>query len=291
MSCTAQGAGITRPRRCAVFGPLRRPKRRLGDRTVPFASAGLFDIATAFDEQRLLADVSTAECERYRGLQRRPRRARQYLASRWLLRAHLAPQLGLQPVDVPLRDNPNGPPLLPDSRFRLGLSHSGALCLCISSMQARVGCDVESHRSRRRPHAIATQFFHPAEAAHLNSANEERARRDFYRLWTLKEAAQKALGRGLAGGLRAPAFTLKPALCCFAPPSREPWTFASCTLGDTGERYSAALAIAGVAPPAGFAVYAYTATTSGPVSRRSRMRWDIAGVTATAVEPRPLTSS
>lgn len=235
------------------------------------ATVGLFDASSGFDADRLLAGVTASERERYRS-HNRPARAQQYLASRWLLRAHLGAELGLEAADIPLNTTADSPPALPGTRYRLGLSHSGTLCLCIASSRARVGCDAERHRPRRHLQAIAAQYFHPDEAAHLQATGNERLLRDFYRLWTLKEAAQKALGRGIAGGLRAPAFALEPTLRCLAAPTNEPWTLAASELGG----YSIAAAIAGAAPPAAFEVTAYAATAEGTIKRRRRIHWDIA---------------
>ncbi|MDN5937854.1 MAG: 4'-phosphopantetheinyl transferase superfamily protein [Salinisphaera sp.] len=240
------------------------------------ASVGLFQISRATDPRWLLQDVTAAERARYHALRARPRRARQYLASRWLVRAHLAREFGQQPGDVLLVHHANGPPTLPHTGYRLGLSHSGALCLCIASPCARVGCDVERQRPRRRLQELAAQYFHPAEAAHLRRVDGAPARRDFYRLWTLKEAAQKALGRGLDGGLRAPAFVLQPAMRCVDAPSAQPWTFASHRLTHAGEHYALALAIAGAPPPASFTVHDYAARASGAVSAHRQMTWQIA---------------
>lgn len=240
------------------------------------ASAGLLTVPHGIDPERLLAGVAAAERERYRAL-RRPRRAWQYLASRWLLRRHLAGELGLQPADIALRNNTDGPPTLPGTRYRLGLSHSGAVALCITSTQARVGCDVEYHQPRHHVHDIAAQFFHPAEAAHLARLTDDHAYRAFHRLWTLKEAAQKALGHGITGGLHSPAFVLEPSLRCIDAPPGPSWTFASCPLGDTADCYTLALAIADSAPPARFTVHEYSAATGGAVCRRD-LRWEMATV-------------
>lgn len=245
--------------------------------TAAAASAGLVRVADV-DPQRLLAGVTQRERERYRALQRRPRRALQYLASRWLLRAHVAGGLGLQPTDVPLRTPAGGPPTLPDSGCRIGLSHSGDMCLCITSSHGRVGCDVEHRRPDRPIHDIAARFFHPAEATHLAGVSQDRAQDDFHRLWTLKEAAQKALGQGMAGGLRAPAFLLQPALHCLTAPTEAPWTFACCRFDDSAGRYMLALAMADTAEPMPFSVNDYTAIVTGPARRPAGLQWQIATV-------------
>lgn len=238
------------------------------------AAVGLFELTDAADPARLLAGISDYERERYRALERRPRRARQYLASRWLLRVHIGSQLDLQPLAVCLRDCPNGPPTVAYSDLQVGLSHSHGMCLCITSTQARTGCDIERHQGGRHFHAIATQYFHPEEAALLNAVPHDPTHPNFYRLWTLKEATQKARGLGIAGGMRSPAFVVEPTLRCLHAPSQGPWTFASSTLDAANNRYSLALAIAGTPAPARFVVREYTAEKT-PADRKREPKWDI----------------
>ncbi len=235
---------------------------------------GLFDHSNGFDADRLLAELPELERGRYRTLLR-PRQAAQYLASRWLLRTHLARELGVKPIAVPLQDNAAGPPMLPGTDLHLSLSHSGALCLCIASSWTRVGCDVERCRPRRQMQRIAAQFFHLKEAAHLSALDEARATADFYRLWTLKEAGRKALGQGIGGGLRAPAFTLRPTFQCLQSTDRSPWTFAVGAYGHPGDRYSLALALNALQQPDLFLIHRYTPGHS-PVKAPLSIDWNIA---------------
>lgn len=245
-------------------------------------SVGVLEIPAADDLAHLLAGVSRFERERYRTLGRRPR-ARQYLTSRWLLRIHLGTELGLQPLDVPLRDADNGPPVVPGTGYRVGLSHSHDACLCIASAQGCVGCDVEWHRPNQQTRAIATQYFHAQEAAALNGVADAAAAQDFYRLWTLKEATQKALGHGIAGGLRSPAFALEPTLRCLHAPPPGPWTFASTAFGDASNRYTMALAIGSMTAPARFRVKNYT-TTLNAAAQCHDFDWQIATADQSVVD-------
>lgn len=238
-------------------------------------SAGLFTLPPDGDPARLLTGVSAAEQARYAALRQRPRRARQYLASRWLLRAHLGLELGLPPHTLPLHDARNGPPVLAGSDWHIGLSHSGDCCLCIVSSHFRVGCDVELHRPRTRAPAIAAAYFDPTETKHLDTVSAACAQRDFYRLWTLKEAASKALGRGLAGGLRLPAFALTPALRCLHAPAGRAWTFASCEATHADSDYALALAMVGANGPAPFRVTTYAAAPTGAVRQDCRLHWAV----------------
>ncbi len=74
------------------------------------------------------------------------------------------------------------------------LSHSGKMAMCALSDSGPVGCDIES--PGRHNLTAAQRFFHPNEYHHIiNSADP---RREFLRMWTLKESYIKALGTGLA---------------------------------------------------------------------------------------------
>lgn len=225
------------------------------------------------DTAWLLADVSELERQRHHDLQTRSHeRARQYLASRWLLRAHLAAELTEPPATLPLRDVEDGPPVLAGSDYRLGLSHTNGMCLCIAAADGhRVGCDIEHPQPRARMRDIAAKFYHPDETAHLNATPDDQALHDFFRLWTLKEATQKALHKGIAGGMHSPAFQLTPALHCIDTPTDEAWTFASGQIDD----HVLALAIPAVTPPAAFTVHAYTAAPDGPKRQHQHVDWQL----------------
>jgi 4'-phosphopantetheinyl transferase len=59
--------------------------------------------------------------------------------------------------------------------------------------------------------AVAQHLFSEAEAKAVSRAGGEERLRTFFQLWTLKEAALKSIGEGLAMGLDAFEFTLPPA--------------------------------------------------------------------------------
>ncbi len=235
-------------------------------------SVGLFDFSQGFDPAALLCVLTAAERDHWRRFAQ-PGRARQYLASRWLLRAHIASRLGLAPADVPLHHAVGASPRVGDTGWHIGLSHSGRLCLCMVSKRTPAGCDVERHRPRN-VNAIAAAYFHPTEAARLAACASEQRLADFYRLWTLKEAALKGRSRGLAAGLRVPAFALAPRLHCIETRPADRWTFAAVTRCLGGVRYSLALAIAG--PVRSFSVSQHTPAASGHRMFAWPVKWQFA---------------
>lgn len=236
------------------------------------ATVGL--LAIPENREWLLAGVSDFERQRHHNLLTRSHeRAQQYLASRWLLRAHLAAELAEQPTALPLRDVEDGPPDLVGSNYQLGLSHTNGMCLCIAAAHGqRVGCDIEHIQPRRRMRDIAAKFYHTTESGNLNILSDDQALQDFFRLWTLKEAAQKALHKGVAGGMHSPAFNLTPALDCFDTPTDEPWTFAA----DRFDDYALALAIPAATAPVSFTVHAYSPSANGPMRQQQNNQWQLA---------------
>lgn len=144
--------------------------------------------------------LSDAEQERANALGNEVARAR-FIAGRGMLRAILADYLCCHPRTVQLELGEHGKPLLADRAFSFNLSHSADYWVLAVSNLETVGVDVETVRSRSSLDGIARRCFSDAElVSWLGLAADER-QSVFYRLWTIKEAFVKAVGRGLALGL------------------------------------------------------------------------------------------
>lgn len=101
-------------------------------------------------------------------------------------------------------------------RLRFNLTHTPGLVGVAVTAGAAVGLDAEStaRRTRGEPLRLARRRFAAPEVAALEAAGDPAARAAlFLRLWTLKEAYVKAVGRGIAAppGLRGFAFRLREA--------------------------------------------------------------------------------
>lgn len=116
------------------------------------------------------------------------------------VRARLAAEL--PGVDLSaMRRGPNGKPYLPPPYERYGFnpSDSGGWCLIGLVDGADIGVDLEVRQPRPKALAVARRHFQPREIDWLEAqADTDHA---FLRLWTLKEALFKAIGRGLGYGL------------------------------------------------------------------------------------------
>ena len=107
----------------------------------------------------------------------------------------------LRPYNIAYREDmlvrgEHGKPALreyPDIRFNL--SHADGIAACIVSEHE---CGIDCERVREYRPNVARRVFTPEELAVFESAPESERDLLFFRLWTLKEAFVKAVGRGLS---------------------------------------------------------------------------------------------
>jgi 4'-phosphopantetheinyl transferase len=105
---------------------------------------------------------------------------------------------------VELRHQLDAAPLyLPDPRLSLSFSSSGKLYVSASSKTARVGVDCEKRRAIPDSLSIAKRFFHAEETEFLHKLDSQCQDVEFLKLWTIKEACLKAIGKGVVYGLDA----------------------------------------------------------------------------------------
>lgn len=99
------------------------------------------------------------------------------------------------------RRGPNGKPYLPPPYTHIGFnpSDSGGWYLFGLVEDADIGVDLELRQPRPKAMAIARRHFPAAEVEWL--AGQSDLDHAFLRLWTMKEALFKAIGRGLGYGL------------------------------------------------------------------------------------------
>lgn len=76
----------------------------------------------------------------------------------------------------------------PDLHF--SVSHSGGLWVCAFAA-CDIGCDIQVHRETPRYAKLSERWFHENEAKSVS------CERDFYDIWSRKEAVVKAIGCGI----------------------------------------------------------------------------------------------
>ena len=122
-----------------------------------------------------------------------------FVACRARLRSLLGEHLGLDPATLVFVQNAFGKPRLADHpSVHFSLSHSGDQAVLAVSEQREIGIDIE--RVRPLDHLdLARRYFHPNEVATIEGARPpDDQLLAFFRIWTLKEAVVKAIGRGLS---------------------------------------------------------------------------------------------
>ncbi|MDO8795527.1 MAG: 4'-phosphopantetheinyl transferase superfamily protein, partial [Vicinamibacterales bacterium] len=97
---------------------------------------------------------------------------------------------------------PGGKPVLTAdlaeaSGLSFNLTHTEGMVACAVTRGAEVGVDLEATDRRTDPLRLARRFFATQEAGELVSLPEADRQTRFVEVWTLKEAAVKALGTGL----------------------------------------------------------------------------------------------
>jgi 4'-phosphopantetheinyl transferase len=157
----------------------------------------------------------------------RDRRA--YVAAHALLRLLLAHVTGRPAEGFRFAVTEHGKPYLAETQLHVSLSHCRGMVAVAVTTAGEVGVDVEALDRRADP-AIAERFFAPEEVQALRAVPDEAARAEhFMRLWTLKEAFIKALGKGLAQPLDQFAFVgLEPVRLVVHDPTigaAENWAF------------------------------------------------------------------
>lgn len=134
-----------------------------------------------------------------------PEHRERFIAGRGLLRELLARTLDRPAAALRFVRGAHGKPILAGAEGAAGLcfnlSHSGNQVLYAVARRA-VGVDLESLERTVTYKDVAERICTPREWAIFQALPAERLREAFFVCWTRKEAIAKALGAGLASGLR-----------------------------------------------------------------------------------------
>ncbi|PHV16298.1 4-phosphopantetheinyl transferase [Janthinobacterium sp. BJB303] len=183
----------------------------LDSRRIDLAQIGLYE-----------AWLGAAEATRYAGFLR-PRRRRQFLLGRALLRAAMGDMLQVAPAAIALEERPGQAPrlLAPAVAVHFSISHSGNWVACALSGATPLGLDIELRDPRRDVLALARQAFGAAVAAALEQLPPQERRAAFYRRWSEAEARYK-LGVEAASCVALAHAELSIVLCSAAPLAQPP---------------------------------------------------------------------
>ena len=124
-------------------------------------------------------------------------------------------------LDQNFEETTKGRPYLPhasDTCFSFSSCSSGFVGAWSNSHS--LGVDIEDIGREVEALELAQQFFTPFEFNLVeDEANDENAKRVFFQLWCLKEAALKSIGEGLPFGMDKFQFELEPAPRVTASPN------------------------------------------------------------------------
>ncbi len=194
----------------------------------------------------LLADDEVRRYERFKPAAIK----RRFALARAGMRVILGRYLNRPPADLEFRYGEQGKPsLAPEqnpAKLRFNLTHSHDLAILAVASDREVGVDVEHLRDNIEFEMLAARYFSPLEAETLASLEGNELKRQFFRIWTAKEAYIKAIGQGLqipldqfdvaVGSEQQPNLLAPP----HAPGEQDRWSLHSF---DCGDDYLGTLAI------------------------------------------------
>lgn len=125
------------------------------------------------------------------------------MGQKFVLRLLLGAYLKIPGRDVVTVAGENGKPVLAPPLARSGLafnlSHAGDRLAIAVAKNLPVGVDIEQPGREVRWRKLSARWFSKAEAEWLATLEPGVARREFLRLWTVREAMIKAMGATIAG--------------------------------------------------------------------------------------------
>jgi 4'-phosphopantetheinyl transferase len=166
--------------------------------------------------EELLSRTELDRADRFRF----PRDRVRYVAAHGTLRRILSRFAGRPPAELAFVHGPQGKPSLAlrqgEEPIHFSLSRSGALALVAVAREGEVGVDVEQVRPLHDVLAIARRTFAPTEHEALLRLPEVERLPVFLGYWSRKEAAVKAIGRGLSFPLQSFVLSAEPGECAEA---------------------------------------------------------------------------
>jgi len=147
------------------------------------AERGIYQFVLSGD-QRARSDRYVFEIDRARSIAARG-------GLRWLLSSYT----GVPPDALIFQEGDYGKPLVRGTSIHheFNVSHAGDYILIGITTGAQCGVDIEGSRAHISEQSIGESFFCPREIQWLRQTEK-----GFFRLWTIKEAILKAVGRGLS---------------------------------------------------------------------------------------------
>lgn len=135
-----------------------------------------------------------------------------YLAAHALVRMTLSRYAPCAPEQWQFVQGAQGKPEIVQAAdlppLRFNLSHTQGMVACVVALERDCGVDVENIRPMTDMRSMATMVFSDKEISYLESITEEAWPKNFFSLWTLKEAYIKAIGLGFSAPLKQITFDI-----------------------------------------------------------------------------------
>lgn len=158
--------------------------------------------------------LSPEEQARWRKFRLEPPR-REFALCRAALRVILCRRLTCANGELAFEEGEHGKPAAHaggrPASISFNVSHSGRHGLIALAGRGRLGVDVEQRDTRRDLDMLIDEALTAEEKSRLAGVDANRRRQLFFRIWTMKEALIKALGKGFS--LRVSELEIPPPLC------------------------------------------------------------------------------
>ena len=157
--------------------------------------------------EHVFENVLTAEEKGKNKRYRHIRDQRLHLMARWMCRTILSNyEPDVLPTEWEFQPNIHGKPEIigpgtVQKPLHFNISHTEGVVVMAISKSGRVGVDVERFDRKMDLLGLSKRYFAEIEAEALEKCPETMQNELFYRIWTLKEAYVKAIGKGLAHAL------------------------------------------------------------------------------------------
>lgn len=130
----------------------------------------------------------------------------EFVITRGLLKLRLSEQLNLPGSEVELTTLEHGKLVLHEKHqqqnIQFNVSHSHGESLVALTLDTAIGVDIEKIRQQIEWPALSKRFFSAAEYEALKDYDDDKCLSAFFSCWTRKEAFVKAVGDGIAFGLK-----------------------------------------------------------------------------------------
>lgn len=120
-----------------------------------------------------------------------------FIQDRRNLKKILSQYIDCNPSDVKISYQKKGKPHITDKKIEFNVSHSGDLSVYAVSTARKIGIDIEEIREIANIDTIMKYFYTKKESDQINRKKGLQRMKEFFKIWTQKEAIVKMFGMGI----------------------------------------------------------------------------------------------